>query len=178
MKLLERIIEFIHKARQKGQEIGFIPLSRVEMADIQREATHCSRVHTEETLQIFGHNTWDTPYGDEIRDRCNSIDLPVILFEESATVDKAAYRFTETFDAQGYLRARLDRHIATDDTEISVEVYCDPWRAIKERFKWISRRWPVRTQTVKIDGRVLYPYLTVQFPYNRHTVKWRIPVKQ
>ena len=63
--------------------------------------------------------------------------------------------------------------IYADDTEISHTFECDSWKWLKEKLH-VTKWFPIKTKTIKIDGKVLYPKLNIQFPHNTHTVKFKI----
>jgi hypothetical protein len=71
------------------------------------------------------------------------------------------------------LKTELFYRIYTDDTELSHTFECDPLKWLKEKLH-ITNWFPVKTKTIKIDGKVLYPKLNIPFPHNTHTVKFKI----
>ena len=102
-----------------------------------------------------------------------------ILSEESAGdmgdwINEEFINCTNYYDSVKHrLIANLKYQIYSDDTEIPFTFECDPWKWWKEKLhitKWI----PIKQKTIRIEGRVLYPKLNIQFPHNTHTVKFKI----
>lgn len=71
------------------------------------------------------------------------------------------------------LKIQLQYQIYADDTELHHTFECDPWKWLKEKLH-ITKWFPINTKTIKIDCKVLYPKLNIQFPHNTHTVKFKI----
>jgi len=73
----------------------------------------------------------------------------------------------------GKLKTELFYRLYADDTVISHTFECDPWKWIKEKLH-LTKWFPVKFKTIKIDGKVLYPKLNIKFPHNTHAVKFKI----
>lgn len=174
--ILSKIKDFIYHCKRCGQEIGFIPVTRADVIAVASEGTlERPKFGEPKPNKIFGLEVWKTEYALAIMERIKTIDLPVCRYSEAATLDLSNCQISKHEDLViGQLRYQMEHHICADDTHLIVTFECDPWAALKKRWKWFGRRWPVKQTHVKVDGKVLYPYLNVTFPLNRHTVKWRV----
>lgn len=125
--------------------------------------------------ELYGIPYYISHYGEEKREyqekslkSCNFTMLKEV--DRDYLLPKFDYIFN---DLKNQFQLELKAQLLTDDTEISHTFECDPWKWIKEKLH-ITKWFPIKTKTIKIDGRVLYPKLNIQFPHNTHTVKFKI----
>lgn len=174
--MIANIVNFINEVLcLTGNNPKHIPVTKHEF----REAINSVSVVGYSSLkpeqlkkpEIFGIPIHETPYGRLAREKI--IDNPFVVIEETNEVN--LLEVTKMEDNDGYfqrLKLALEAKVMANTTELEVKVNCDPLESIKLKFKWLERWFPIKTQTVKISGLVLYPYLNIDFPANRHSVQF------
>jgi hypothetical protein len=159
-----------------GERPKHIPISDIEMDKLFTEHP-CLRPWEEGNSQgeIYGSSMWKTPYSREIRTKaCEPVNLSMSRYIEEVKTTEQMMENLNLEVIKEHLKYAIIANVATDTTEVKIELEfeCDPWAKIKSKLR-LTKWFPVKKvkKTVVIDGRVLYPYLNVQFPQNRHTVK-------
>ena len=139
------------------------PWTMDEREEVKQQADFfCWHKADEEASQLYGMNMYATPYADVIRAR---------IVEHSVTPPT-----NENLEVDCYLDAlkrRLSAKIATDISHVCVTVEYDPWSKIKRALR-LTKYFPIKTQSFVIEGTVIYPYLKVNFPSERHHIKLRL----
>lgn len=155
-----------NRTRKEGKNPDFIPISREEMDIVMRsEQFVYEKPRNDMNNAIFGTDAFMTPFAEPMRKR------QVELLELCKAVEAADPRFIhEEYIAQD-LHRQLRAFVCTDTTNIEVTFDFDPWQRWKQRLR-LTRWLPIKRKTIKIDGRVLYPYLNIRLPHNRHHVQF------
>ena len=152
---------------QHGEKPSVLPISGDELNSL-----HC---YAEYPLQnpmlsqpsvgavaFMGIPTYETPYADVMREK--RIALPVtslsVTGEESELAVSLSIR-------------RLTAYLATNDTVVEVTHEWDLWAFWKRLFR-ITKWFPVKTRTFKVDGKVIYPKLNLPLPHEPHIVKLKV----
>jgi hypothetical protein len=171
------ILERIHKWRYQrmdadGETPKFVPLRRDELLEIKSSCGPMVPASEATHNEVFGMGVFESPFAEEMR--CRQVEMERVPFIAEVSVDEtlATWR-TFRDDVDCHLRRQLEAHICTDITAIEVTMEWDIWARWK-RWLRLTRWFPVKTRTVKIDGRVLYPYLKVSLPQNRHHVRFAL----
>lgn len=161
-----------------GERPAVMPMSKEEL-DILRCPPDLNEVgyYTGARINhphVFGTDVFESPFGAEMRAR--QVQVPV---EQVCVADKSSgLCLNLTLDthrdpALDIMHRRLSAHVCKDTTKLSATFEFDPWAPVK-RFLRVTRWFPVKTRTIEIDGRVLYPYLNITFPLNRHHVTFAV----
>lgn len=163
--------------RETGDKPAFIPLTAEELGII-RYPPDPNEVgyYTGPLLRcpvLFGTDVFESPFGLQMRDR--QVKMPV---EQVCINDKTSIGLNLTVDTHkdeqmNVLYRRLSAHICKDTTKLSVTFEWDMFASFKRALR-ITRWFPIKKRTVEIDGRVLYPYLNITFPINRHHVTFAV----
>lgn len=171
---IQKLINWSHRMTSKtGTKPEMVPLTRDEMMEVVTSAPQLyPNLSDRGKDEVYGMSPFFTPYASEMRER--SVDFPFVRIEESATIVNEAFQIRDIKDElTDTIHRRLTAYICHDDTEIKVTFKFDPWQKWKEKLR-LTRWFPVKTRTIVIDGRVLYPYLKVQLPSNRHHVRFAV----
>lgn len=158
---------------QTGPKPPFIPLTQEELFVIKfpsnpNDVGYYTGNYKGETA-IFGTEVFESPFGAEMRDR--QVKMPV---EHVCIADKTSVGLNLTLDTHrdpqlNILYRRLSAHVCKDTTKLAATFEFDPWATFKRKLR-ITRWFPVKSRTIEIEGRVLYPYLNITFPCNKHHV--------
>lgn len=172
MKLLEQLYRWRNKIWAQGEQPAFVPLSREEFTVTAWDS--CPYTQTERFIanvppKIFGIDTFETPFADEMRAR--QIDIPVTQVDESAEFSEYEEILSQDYNRR-LVRYRLRAHICHDTTEIKLTFEWDVLAKFKRKFR-LTKWFPIKTRTATIEGRVLYPYLKVTLPHNKHHVQFK-----
>lgn len=169
MSTASNIADWIYSRKKQGMEPKIVPVTREEILDIRTDVLH--NLPTKEWFkpaQIHGVEAWQTPYAPEIRHR--TADLENFTFISEQTIDELSIITESRTDVvYGRMVQRLKVDLIQDTTQIDITLEWDHWAKVK---KWLKLK--PKTKTVRIDGKVLYPYLKVQLPNNRHNVRFYI----
>lgn len=167
---LDKFYEFMFGMQAKtGDKPAFIPISKVEQLEVAKDAMFCSYPLPPESNQVLGIDTFDTPFAQPMRTR--QIDMPLMRVSECAD---ALYHNAEV--SKEMVRGmfyRLNAKIVSDTSALDVTFEFDPWVKVK-RFLRITKWFPVKQRTVTLDCRVLYPYIKVALPHNKHHVQFYV----
>lgn len=163
--------------RNTGEIPKFMPMSAEEL-DIIRFPPDPEQVGyytgpIERSPVLFGVDVFESPFGPEMRTR--QVKMPL---EQLCISDKTSIGLNPTIDTHrdlqlNILYRRLSAHVCKDTTKVSVTFEFDPWATFKRKLR-LTRWFPVKKRTIEIDGRVLYPYLNITFPLNRHHVTFAV----
>lgn len=175
MKLLEQIMKWrLNRIQADGKEPEFVPLSRNELLELKSDAPAPMVCPTEPSCNtVFGMEPFLTPFASEMR--CRAVEIERVPLINECEVSEAL-EFSETrtsVPGSNIQRRQLRTMVCADTTKIEITFEWDIWARWK-RLMRVTRWFPVKTRTVRIDGRVLYPYLKVSLPQNRHHVQFAI----
>lgn len=120
--------------------------------------------------KIFDIDVFETPFGMDMRHR--QIDVPVTRIVESTDVSYYHECVTNDDPDKCRIHRRLIAHICHDTTEIKLTFEWDCFAKFKRALR-ITKWWPVKTRTAVIEGRVLYPYLKISLPHNKHHASFK-----
>lgn len=167
---LEQFYQFVFGFQSNhGEKPGFIPITKVEQMEVARDSILCSYPLPPGTNKILGIDIFDTPFAQPMRMR--QIDMPLTRLAECA--DALYYNAEISKELVQGMFYRLNARIVSDISAVAVTFEFDPWAKIK-RFLRITKWFPVRQRTVTIDCVVLYPYIKVALPHNKHHVHFSI----
>lgn len=177
MSILNEIMKWrVKRMACEGNCPPFVPLTKEEIVEIKSDwQPHSSSLvrSNKGRPTIAGMENFETPYAEEIRSR-------IVLERMPYVSEIPTEQFALQLEASQWRDFVMDRQIhglkamiCADTTHIDVTLEWDIWARWK-RWLRLTRWWPVKTRTVRIDGRVLYPYLKVSLPQNRHHVKFAI----
>lgn len=172
MKLLEQLYHWRNILLRQAREPAFIPLTREEFQIISTDCGPCTRTErfmVDVSPTVFGIDTFETPFAEDMRHR--QIDIPVIQIAEGHNISNFAEVVSKDA-SRDYLHRRLIAHICHDTTEIKLTFEWDILAKFKRKFR-LTKWWPVKTRTVILEGRVLYPYLKVSLPRNKHHAQFK-----
>lgn len=157
-----------------GEEPGFIPLTKEEIR-IARDEHNMNvgfRSGDWDNINIYGTPVFDTAYGVEMRRR--QLTMPLFRLAEKVDIHPLDLTLHQEMNPETlYLRRRLEAHIVADVTRLDIALEWDIWAKLKRKLR-VTKWFPIKHRVVAIDGRVLYPYLTVNLPHNRHHVQFAI----
>jgi hypothetical protein len=176
MNLINRLMDWGHRrVESSGSEPEFIPLRRDEILTLQSDMpTKPLRETAQDWRQALGMNLFETPFAEEMR--CRQVELERVPFITEFEISELALAVSDRAwldDATQFQKHRLETLVCSDTTRIEMRFEWDIWARWKRALR-LTRWFPIRTRTVTIDGRVLYPYLKVSLPNNRHHVKFAI----
>lgn len=174
MTTTEKIRMWFYDCRAKfNQDPATVPISRPEMMEIITDFHPRMRQTGYGRNQIFGIDTEETPWAEEMRQ--NILDFGVERFALDQRIDERQFRIQEHMDhVRLQMIKRLTAYILTDITHLDVSFDWDRLAWLKRKVSWIGRKWPVKRKTVRIEGKVLYPYLKIQAPADTHRVRFAI----
>lgn len=169
MSLLEQLCRWRHKFLEQMKDPAFVPLTREEFDVVVSSSppyTRTERFIVDSPPKLFGIDVFSTPFAESMRQR--QVDIPVAQVSETVNVATGSW-CSETI--QDYVQKRLTAYICHDTTSLKLTFEWDPLAAFKRKLR-ITKWFPIKTRTVTIDARVLYPYLKLSLPHNRHRVKF------
>ena len=176
MKTFEAIRRWINgRYARIGHPPAFVPISRSEMCEIQTDAPiyqFTPKPESENRVEIAGVKGFITEYAAEMRVR--TIDLQVEPFTELSKFDDSLCIYEDRRDKfDGMMLRSFKTSICTDTTKIRVTIEWDILAWLKRKLR-VTRWFPVNMRTIENDGRVLYPYLKISLPTNRHHVQFQV----
>ena len=146
-----------------------IVVTRDEIDDLQRD---CSIPCKEQENSILGIPFDESHYAKEIRAR--QIEIPMMRIAEVEKFDPMySMEFTRGDHPFGTVSRRAMANVLGETTHIMISVESDCLSWLK-RLLGLAKWWPIKNRTVSVDGRVLYPFLKIQLPHNRHSVRFMI----
>lgn len=119
----------------------------------------------EQVNRLWDAEMQETPLAEQIRAR--RLDVPVAQYMAECRDDEAM--LPEFIVREMYRQVRI--RILRDQTQVTVRFEWDIWAPLKRLFKIKPK-----TRTAVIDCKVLYPFIKVQLPHNRHTLHCSVPV--
>lgn len=149
---------------------AFLPLTAEEVHEVKRNAIFYSPYDAFDPgapPSIYGMPVHETPFAVEQRDR--QLTVPFLRLEESKSIS-GDFRYWECVE---HMRMHIVKRVCAETTALKLTFEWDCWAGFKRALR-IVRWFPIRTRTVLVDGRVLYPYLKVGLPHNRHSVQFKI----
>lgn len=153
------------------QEPAFLPLTREEVSETKRNAIFYTppgeHFDPGATTKIYGMPLHETAYA--VEQRARQLTVPFLHLQETSGLS-LEYSVRECIEKMRY---HVSTRVCAETTSLKVCFEWDRWASVK-RFLRITRWFPVSTRTVLIDGRVLYPFLKVGLPHNRHYTQFRI----
>lgn len=104
------------------------------------------------------------------------IRLPVREYIAEIPIDEfpqnmSQHTYMDVLSRQAKLR--LHALVCQETTQLELVLECDPWAIIKRKLH-LTRWFPIKTITRVIDGKVLYPYLSIAIPKNAHYVQFNV----
>lgn len=170
MNLYNQLQRWRRKFLEQGSDPSFVPLTREEFSVAVsdcRPYTRTERFIVDAPPQLFGIDAFETPYAEEMRQR--QIDVPVCQISETVDIASSDSYLREVIKKN--TQHRLTAFICHDTTKLTLTFEWDTLAKFKRKFR-LTKWFPVRTRTVTIEGRVLYPYLKVSLPHNKHHVQF------
>lgn len=148
---------------------AFLPLTREEVEEVKRNA-----VFYTPPGNSFDPGKPDTIYGMPlhlthyaVEQRARQLTVPFLHLQEVVTPE-----IVTRFDHECWV-TKFTARICAETTSLKVCFEWDRWASVK-RFLRITKWFPIQTRTVLIDGRVLYPFLKVGLPHNRHYTQFKL----
>lgn len=126
---------------------------------------------TKEPPQVAGMDIEKTDFAECIR--ASRIQMPIIRLTESVEFDPHLEAIAGQPEIFGRLFRRLDAFVLGENSKLEFQIEADPWSKVK-RWLRLTRWFPVLKVTVHVDCKVLYPFIKVTLPHNRHTVKFSV----
>lgn len=173
MSINETIHRWLSGLSEKGckHEPAFLPLTREEVREVTRDA-----VFYTPPGEVFDHSSPTKIYGMPVHETCfaeeqraRQLTVPFLHLEETSSLS-LEYSVRECVER---MRLHLSQRICAETTTLRVTFEWDPWASVKRALR-LTRWFPVSTRTALIDGRVLYPYLKVGLPHNRHYTQFKL----
>lgn len=179
--LLEQLHHWRCKFLKKGEDPKFIPMTRDEFQIISTDfgsytQTERFRSTCEPCVaavigqKLFGYDVFDSPFAIEMRAR--QIDVPLTRIAESTDVSYYHEYVTSNDPDKCRIKRRLIATLCHDTTNITLTFEWDCFTKFKRTLR-ITKWFPIKTRTATIEGRVLYPYLKVSLPHNKHHVQFK-----
>lgn len=166
-----KLREWIVKFRMKhGEDPKVIHVTANECDEVANDAICYVPIRDNPHTRLFGIEADVKLWAESVRER--QLKVGMCRMEESLFVPKDDWSFRTIPDMlRDRLAMQMEVKLLQDVTELTVTLECDAWATWKRALRLV--KWfPIRTRQVKIQGQVLYPYLKVQLPFNRHTVKF------
>lgn len=167
------LYQWVAKMQCDNREPAFVPLSRDEIVSIYSSADAYVKADPRPTRdRVMGIDVFTTPFAEEMRQR--QVEMSMIQLAESVEIDTTAFRMeSHQNHITGNMIRRLSARICCDTTKIMVTMEWDSIAWLKRK-TGLSKWWKVKQRTVEIEGRVLYPYLKLSLPANRHHVTFAL----
>lgn len=124
---------------------------------------------TLEPPQVAGMIIEKTDFAEPMRHL--RLQMPVIRLSESAEFEPMLELLEGSNGVSKRLFRRLDAFVIGETSKLEFKIEADPWEKVK-RWLRITHWLPIRKLTVRVDCTVLYPYIKVTLPHNRHTAKF------
>jgi len=178
---------WLHRYRVlHGEAPLTVPLTIGEVNEIAGDAYGCNMVTFPASPgppRFFGVNVEETPFAESMRSR--RLEVPLIRIGEAVTFEPYVEQVQHERAIQNIL-VHLEAVICCHSQAVDVTAEIDPALELCQRIDgcrfWPFKkrcgrllRWlfPIKKVTVRIRADVLYPYIKVPLPHNRHTVKLR-----
>lgn len=168
---IQKFYEFVFGMQANtGEKPSFIPITRTEKVELMSQADMVYTVVKPDTNQILGIDAFETPFASAMRIR--QLDMSLSRIAECAAGEALFHNseITQRTLVNGMFRI-LEAKVVSDVSALNVSFEWDPFARIKRLLR-ITKWFPVKQRTVTIDCRVLYPYIKVQLPHNRHHVQF------
>lgn len=157
-----------------GDEPAFIPLTREEIEILKDRYVGDEKGYFigDISPKMFGLEAQETSYA--VLQRQRMLTMPVTRLAEVDRVD-LSFEYVRDVDHEcaRYLHRRMVARICTDTTQLLIRLEWDILAKFKRALR-ITKWFPVKWRTVAIQGTVLYPYLNVTLPHNRHVVQFAV----
>lgn len=148
----------------------FISISRDEQTQLHKEVNLPYSPPPSELCRFMDSELEITPYAPEMRQRRLELERACSYMTEIAGKSCLTKQNRQmVIDNMG---RTLEAYILKDTTFLLVDVEHDPWAWFKRKLR-LTRWLPIKTKIIRLEGKVLYPWLNIQLPLNRHTVKFR-----
>lgn len=173
---LEKFYKFVFSVLERsGDKPEFIPVTVDEMVDVATHSvTNFPVVSPSQCNQVIGVDAFITPFAEPMRNR--QVSMPLTRISEHASID-CLYQNLEHSSERNYITNsivhRLTASIVSDVSALKVNFEWDCFSWLKRTLR-VTRWFPIKSKTVMIDCRVLYPYIKVTLPHNRHHVAFKI----
>lgn len=169
----EKLIKWVHQYQYKlGNKPKVIPISEPEAMEIFSDYSTYVDI-SRGKKQFYGIDAEISPWAEMTRARILEIGMERLSMEQR--VDESRFRVSEyNSEYNRHLVRQLTTEILTDVTHLDVSFDWDRFAWLKRKVGWIGRRWPVKRKTVRIEGKVLYPYLKIQAPADTHRVRFLV----
>jgi len=177
MYILKQIRQYIDRLSYDDKPQETIPLSNIEVDEIvYNHCTHSVDFAVPSKPELFGHEVWKTEFAECIR--TNRVECKTSLFVTERAIDPF-YLFESgqleitkrEFGAELFVGLRLN--ITTDVTQLKITHEWDCWAKLKRLLR-VTKWFPIKSKTAVVDCKVLYPYLKINLPHNKHTVKFNL----
>lgn len=174
MSKLQEIIKWIHLYQMKlGVKPKSIPISKAEINEIISDCPPYVCELERNRNQIYGIDVEVSPWAEMTRQKIPEIGVERLSMDQR--IDESRFRISEyKSEYTSHLVRRLTAEILADVTHLDVSFDWDYLAWIKRKVGWIGRKWPVKQKTVRIEGKVLYPYLKIQAPADTHRVRFAL----
>lgn len=172
MSTFESIVKWLRLYEMKfGKHPKVIPISAPERMDIVSD--YLPYIHNLDygKDQLLGIDIETFPWAELTRQRILDIGIERLSLDQK--MDQSKFTFSQyNNEWNSNLIKRLTTEILTDVTHLDVSFDWDRLAWLKRKVKWIGYRWAVKRKTVRIEGKVLYPYLKIQAPADTHRVRF------
>lgn len=174
MTTLSKIVKWIQEYEIKfGRRPKMVPISAPEILEISDDSFPQVRDLACSGNQICGIDTETSYWAEMTRQKILEIGVERLSIEQR--IDENRFNIEQSRNpVSGFLHRRLTAEILTDVTHLDVSFDWDRLAWLKRKVEWIGRKWPVKRKTVRIEGKVLYPYLKIQAPADTHRVRFLV----
>lgn len=159
--------------QNSGEQVqpAFLPVTVEEAEEVKRNAVFytpsCDTFDPGAPTKIYGMPLHQTHYA--VEQRARQLTVPFLHLGETSGLS-LEYSVRECVER---MRLHFNARVCAETTQLKATFEWDRWASVK-RFLRIVKWFPIKTRTVLIDGRVLYPFLKVGLPHNRHYTQFKI----
>jgi hypothetical protein len=174
MSTYEKLIDWLQQYRIKhGEDAKVICCTKQELNELYSTLPPaCFAVRNDQRFDYFADTEVETThYAEQMRLR--TITIPFAPLQRECRVSEFAMR-VEPYQYRDYAKNELvmgiRAHVLCETTHVEVTHEWDYFAWLKRLLR-VTKRFPIKSKKVKIDGRVIYPYLKVSLPGDKHVVK-------
>lgn len=156
-------------AHNHGEHPETIPLTPSEITECYMDESPAMRCQFMLAPQpkIYGMGAEENIFAESLRER--RLEMPLIKISETAEF-RPELEMSQSQEIGRHLLRRLQTRICSTQTALEL-TFPDPWEKLKRKLR-ITRWFPLKPIKKKVLATVLYPYIKVPLPHNRHSVKF------
>lgn len=156
-----------------GEMPQAIPVSALEIERLMTDTNclTCMEFLIREPPQVADMLIEKTDFAEHLR--ASRIQMPVIRLTESDEFEPRLEIIEGKNEICNRLFRRLDAFVIGETSKLEFKIEADPWEKVK-RWLRLTRWLPIRKVAIRVDCTVLYPFIKVALPHNRHTVKFSV----